>query len=119
LSRVKVTMEQTCRAPAEVVWRVIADPVISTTLDERVSLVATSGELGTVGSTYELDVAANGGVIRMYVEVIEAQRPRRQTAVTRIEGSKPAKQTAELLTEGPETTLRWTVSVHALPCWPT
>jgi carbon monoxide dehydrogenase subunit G len=116
LSRVKVKMKQTCRAPAEVVWRVIAEPVISATLDERVSLVATSGEQGTVGSTYELDVQAIGVLIRQYVEVVEAQRPHRLTAVTRMEGSKPVVQTAELVTEGTETTLRWTATVHA-PAW--
>lgn len=94
-------------------WRVFAEPELSTTLDDRVALVATQGHPGVVGSTYELAVKFGPVVIPQMITVRESVTNERLEAVTEVEGKVVAVQLAEFVASENGTELTWTVTMQA------
>ena len=113
MTTVEVTEHHEYAQPAERLWAVFADPVTAASLDDRVNFVSSTGEPGTVGSSYELDLAIGPLRLRQLVRVAEAVRPTLLKAVTSMEGRVVAVQTAHIEPTEAGCRVTWTVTMES------
>lgn len=102
---VSTTFERRIAATPEAVWEVMSDPAWQERLESRFRLESTTGESGTVGSSYD-------GVVRrrrFRTVVIVAEPWVRFGVEAWVRSARVGEQHGELLRDGTDIVLRWTV----------
>lgn len=99
--------------PPAVMWQLFADPTRVSTLDPRITVAASRGVAGAVGSSYDLSVRMGPLEIPQTVTVRKSIPEVRLEAVTAVEGRDVATQLAEFVPTHVGTAVTWTVTQRA------